>query len=312
MDADLNARFRLTLADVDAGGGSGGGGNTTSETTTGAGPLPGQRARTDLYNRIEPDSAPSDSGETNQTPDTEPAEGEPDSPPSEETDSAPAQTTEQEPGEPAQKGKQPKRDQRVSEAQRALHQTREEARLAREEAEKLKADLALAQKYVDFDKLRDYDKEQSTKDLDKPLTKRDLQELQKPQPRETDTTAKEEAERQKYLEGYVKKHPHMDHYLSSKEAYGVFLKTAEELGPEASLDEIGDAVADYFKKVDTERERKVAERITKQRRNITSGDVPRSVGTPKAGDEPEVVTDRPEDYVAERMARRARVTRPQT
>lgn len=313
MERDLFSRFRLTLADADAGGGSGGGGGMTPpEVETGTPPLPGFGARASIYAKVDPKPDSTDTPEGDTTDQTPPAQDQKksDAP---VQDSAPKPEGEGTEGTPQdQEGKKGKTDKRVADAQRMAHTKAEEARREREAREKAEAKLKLAEKYVDFEKLESFDKEQSAKDLDKPLTRRDLEEMKKPP--QPDSKADQEAEeraREKYLNDYYGKNPHVKPYVESGEAYGVFLKTAERLGPEASLDEIGEEVAEHFRKVDAERERKIQERLTKSRKHITQGDAPRSGGTPRGEDDEGPFVDDPKDEVSRRAAIRNRAFRPQ-
>jgi hypothetical protein len=214
----------------------------------------------------------------------------------------------------------PVAEKRVRDAQAALHtSTQENARLKREKAE-AEAKLAKVGKYVDLDKLEEHDKTEVEADLDKPVTKRDLEALKTaPPPAEqpSDSPSTLDAPtREKFLEDYYKNNSHVLPYAHSGEAYGVFLKEAERLGPEIAglseldqLAKIGDAVATHFRTKDAEREKAIAARINTKRENIGAGTLPGTGGAPGTG-EVEDPGDDPSAEVAHRNAQRNRVLRP--
>jgi len=211
-------------------------------------------------------------------------------------------------------------EKRVKDAQAALHaQTQENARLKREKAES-DAKLAKVGKYVDLDKLEEHDKTETEADLDKPVTKRDLESLKTApppaeQPSDSPSTLDAPA-REKFLSDYYAANAHVLPYAQSGEAYGVFLKEAERLGPEIAglseldqLTKIGDAVATHFRTKDADREKAIAARINTKRENIGAGSLPGTGGAPGTGDA-EDPGDDPGAEMAHRNAVRNRVLRP--
>jgi hypothetical protein len=214
----------------------------------------------------------------------------------------------------------PVAEKRVKDAQAALHvQTQENARLKREKAES-DAKLAKVGKYVDLEKLDEHDKTEVEADLDKPVTKRDLEALKTASPpaeQPSDSPSTLDAPtREKFLSDYYAANAHVIPYAQSGEAYGVFLKEAERLGPEIAglseldqLSKIGDAVSTHFRTKDVEREKAIAARLNTKRENIGAGSLPGTGGAPGTG-ETEDPGDDPAAEVAHRNAMRNRVLRP--
>lgn len=301
----------LTLEEPGSDGGAGGGGESPA---TGVPPLPSVSARERIYDHA--DAAPNSGSPGTEAP---PAPAADPAKPPVSPDSAKAGDATPDPD----KGKgtpDPVAEKRVKDAQAALHaQTQENARLKKDKAE-ADAKLAKVGKYVDLEKLEEHDRTETEADLDKPVTKRDLEALKTaPPPAEqpSDSPSTLDAPtREKFLSDYYEKNAHVLPYAQSGEAYGVFLKEAERLGPEIAglseleqLGKIGDAVSTHFRTKDAEREKAIAARINTKRENIGAGSLPGTGGAPGTG-EVEDPGDDPAAEVAHRNAQRNRVLRP--
>ena len=300
----------LTLAEPGSEGGSGGGGTPPE---SGLPPLPSTSARERIYEHA--DAAPNSGTDGAETPPAAP-DATPKPPASPDSakakDSAPAPAKGE--GTP-----DPVAEKRVKDAQAALtkaNQTLADERKARAAAE---AKVAKVSKYVDMEKLDVHDKEESDKELDQPVTKRDLEALKAAPPPPADAPSGSTLDpdtRQKFLDDYYTKNAHVKSYADSGEAYGVFLKAAERLGPEIAglseldqLSKIGEAVSEHFRTKDAERERQIAERLNIKRSNISAGGGLDSSGAPGTG-EAEDIGDDPGAEIAHRNAMRSRALRP--
>jgi hypothetical protein len=276
--------------------------------------LPSASARERIYDHA--DAAPNSGSEGAEAPPAPAAD--PAKPPA-SPDSAKAGDAATDPD----KGKgtpDPVSEKRVKDAQAALHtQTQENARLKREKAE-ADAKLAKVGKYVDLDKLEEHDRTETDAELDKPATRRDLEALKTApppaeQPSDSPSTL-DAGTREKFLSDYYATNAHVLPYAQSGEAYGVFLKEAERLGPEIAglseldqLAKIGDAVSTHFRTKDAEREKAIAAKLNIKRENIGAGSLPGSGGAPGTG-EADDPGDDPAAEVAHRNAMRNRVLRP--
>ena len=301
----------LTLEQPGSEGGSGGGGGIEPPAQeTGLPPLPSGRARSEIYDRADSTSG---KGDTTQHPPMEPekkVEGAPEGTAKPE-DSAPA------PEEKEKKGKAltPEQiaDKRVHDAQAdATRRAQENAELKKSLDEK-EARLKLAEKYVDFDKLSEFDKQQIEKEAGEPVSRKEFEERvkERSETKPTEPTAEEEERvRQQYMTGYVDKFPHMKGPIDEGLVYGVFLKTAEKMGPDATLDQIGDEVAGHFRKMEAEREKKVAEKLTVKKTALSQGEGLKSGGAPRSGEDEGPEVDDPAAEMAQRVARRNRTLNP--
>lgn len=306
----------LTLAEPGSDGGAGGGGESP---VTGVPPLPSVSARERIYDHADAD--PNSGSEGTEAPPAPAADSAkpPASLPSAGPDSAKAGDAIPDPD----KGKRtpdPVSEKRVKDAQGALTQANQvlaDERRARAAAE---AKLAKVGKYVDLEKLDEHDRTEMEADLDKPVTKRDLEALKTASPpaeQPSDSPSTLDAPtREKFLSDYYANNAHVLPYAQSGEAYGVFLKEAERLGPEIAglseldqLSKIGDAVATHFRTKDAEREKAIAARLNTKRENVGAGSLPGTGGAPGTG-EVEDPGDDPAAEVAHRNAVRNRVLRP--
>jgi hypothetical protein len=307
----------LSLAEpgTEGDGGSGGGGEAHAPASA-VGPLPASSAREKIYEAADSQAAGADV----------PAEGDkatPDATPPKEPSKEPQKDSAPD-GKPKSPGKDTKPDdpaeKRIKETQRAFHQKSEEAAKERKAREEAEAKLKMVEKYVDFQKLEEYDKAEEEKRLDQPLTRRDLEEIAKAKEEKTadDSLSSpiSEEDSQKFLDDYYGKNKHVIPYVESGEAYGVFLKTAEKMGPELQgispleqLERIGKAVSDYFLQRDKEREKQIAERINTRRSAISLGESLPSAGKPR-GDDPDDVGDDPKTEVSRRQSIRAQIFNP--
>jgi hypothetical protein len=303
----------LTLAEPGSEGGGGGGGEPDS-IPSGLPPLPSVSARERIYEHA--DAAPNSGTEG----ETAPAAA-PDStpkPPEPPPDSAKGK--EPIPAPPKADASDPVAEKRVKDAQAALTVKSQEAAVERKAREAAEAKLAKVGKYVDLDKLEAHDKEEAEKDKDRPVTVRDLEALKAnpaptPPPEERPSTLDGET-REKFLTDYYGRNAHVRPYAESGEAYGVFLKEAERLGPEIAalpeleqLQRIGEAVATHFRTKDATREKEIAERLNTSRTRIGLGTTPASGGAPGTG-EADDPGDDPGAEIARRNALRSRVFRP--
>jgi len=301
----------FTLAEPGSEGGSGGGGDLP---VSGIPPLPSVSARERIYDNA--DAAPNSGTEGTEAPPAPPAEpatppASPDSAKAGDAAAAPAKGKEGTPETVAEK--------RIRDAQAALHEsTQKLAKLAKEK-EASDAKLAKVGKYVDLDKLEEHDKTEVEKELDQPVTKRDLVALKAPAspvpPAESSSTL-DAPTKEKFLSDYYERNPHILPYAKDGQAYGVFLKEAERLGPEIAglseleqLTRIGDAVANHFRSADAEKERQIADRLNKKRSDISAGGLPPAGGAPGTG-EAEDAGDDPSVEISRRNAVRNRAFRP--
>jgi hypothetical protein len=297
----------LTLAEPGSDGGAGGGGEPPD---SGVPPLPSVSARERIYDHA--DASPNSGIEGAEAPPAPAAD--PAKPPG-TPDSAKAGEAIPDPD----KGKatpDPVAEKRVKDAQAALHiQTQENARLKKEKAES-DAKLAKVGKYVDFDKLEDHDRTESEKELDQPVTKRDLEALKPPAPAPESTDPLTAEERLSFLSDFYEKNPHVKPFAENKMAYGVFLAEAERLAPETAgkspleqLQIVGASVSAFFRNFDATKEKEIAERLNTKRANISAGSLPGSGGAPGTG-EAEDEGDDPGAEIAHRNAIRNRALRP--
>jgi hypothetical protein len=275
--------------------------------------LPSSSARERIYDNA--DAAPNSGTDGAETPPAAP-EATPKPPASPDSakakDSAPAPAKGE--GTP-----DPVAEKRVKDAQTALHAKAQEAAAEKKAREAAEAKVALYEKYVDPVKIVEHDKTESEKELDQPVTKRDLEALKAAPPAPEDAPSGSTLDpetRQKFLDDYYTKNAHVKSYADSGEAYGVFLKAAERLGPEIAglseldqLAKIGEAVSEHFRTKDSERERQIAERLNTKRSNISAGGGLDSSGAPGTG-EAEDVGDDPGAEIAHRNAMRSRALRP--
>ena len=302
----------LTLAEPGSEGGSGGGGEPLA---TGIPPLPSASARERIYDHA--DAAPNSESSGEKAP-TAPA-ADPATPPA-SPDSAKAGDAPAAPAKGAEGTPDPVAEKRVKDAQAALTKANQALAEERKKVAEAQGKVTLYEKYVDPVKIVEHDKTEVEKELDQPLTKRDLASL-KPasptaeQPPDTPSTL-DAPTREKFLSDYYATNAHVLPYAQSGEAYGVFLKEAERLGPEISglseldqLSKIGDAVATHFRARDAAKEKEIADRLNKKRTDISAGGLPPSGGAPGTG-EAEDPGDDPSAEFAHRNAVRNRVLRP--
>jgi hypothetical protein len=297
----------FSLAEPGTEGGSGGGGGTPSAPESGLPPLSAASAREKIYDSADSRDAGADAP-------AEGAQAKPDATPPAK-DSAPAD------GKPKDDGKGKADDaaeKRIKDTQRMAHEKAEEAAKEKKRADEAEAKLKKVGKYVDFDKLEEHDKTEEEKRLDQPLTRRDLKELQETQqpPAEPPTPSLSAEDSEKFLADYYDKNKHVVPYVESGEAYGVFLKTAEKMGPEIAglseveqLTKIGEAVSEHFRQRDAGKEREIAERLNTKRTAISSGGVP-PAGMQPRGEEPEDPGDGAHAEFERRQANRARIFNP--
>jgi len=213
----------------------------------------------------------------------------------------------------------PVAEKRVKDAQAAFTKGQQDLAAERKARKEAEAKIAKVSKYVDMEKLDAHDAEELDKELDQPVTKRDLEALKAASPPTEDAPSASTLDsetRQKFLDDYYTKNAHVKPYADSGEAYGVFLKAAERLGPEIAglseldqLAKIGEAVSSYFRTKDAEREKAIAERLNTKRSNISVGGGLDSAGAPGTG-EAEDVGDDPAAEVAHRKAAQSRALRP--
>jgi hypothetical protein len=275
--------------------------------------LPSASARERIYEHA--DAAPNSGTDGAETPPAAP-EATPKPPASPDSakakDSAPAPAKGE--GTP-----DPVAEKRVKDAQAAFTKGQQDLAAERKARKEAEAKIAKVSKYVDMEKLDVHDKEESDKELDQPVTKRDLEALKAapPPPEDAPSASTLDSEtRQKFLDDYYTKNAHVKPYADSGEAYGVFLKAAERLGPEIAglseldqLAKIGEAVSTHFRTKDSEREKAIAERLNTKRSNISAGGGLDSAGAPGTG-EAEDVGDDPAAEVAHRKAAQSRALRP--
>lgn len=310
----MSNNLLLTQAEPGSEGGGGGGGETPA---SGLPPLPSTSARERIYDNADasPNSgsdgveAPTATPEATPKPPADLQSAGPDS--AKAKDSAPAPAKGDTPD--------PVSEKRVKDAQAAFTKGQQDLAAERKARKEAEAKIAKVSKYVDMEKLDEHDKTESEKELDQPVTKRDLEALKAASPAPADTPSGSTLDpetRQKFLDDYYTKNAHVKSYADSGEAYGVFLKAAERLGPEIAglseldqLAKIGEAVSDHFRTVDSEREKKIAERLNTKRSNISAGGGLDSSGAPGTG-EAEDVGDDPAAEVAHRNAMRSRALRP--
>lgn len=319
---------RLTLAEPGAEGGSGGGGPAEPQ---GRIPQLSQAvARQEMENRLEsPDpnsggegTKPKDEGKPGE--EAPPAGVKPDSETA--TDGKPkaeGETSGEEPTDP---------EKRVDHAKAKMHAATTKAAQLERENETLRKELSdaktkvdLANKYVDWDKLTTYDKEQMEVELGRPLTRKDLQELKgmatgtppaEEPAKEAGKTADGEpsqADVDKFVEKFLTDNPHVLPYVDTGEAQGVVAKISAAVEKEHAdktplerLTELGKRVGDFFRKRDAEKEKEFADRLTTKRTALEQGGSPRASGgaPPTAGGDD--AADDPATYIAERQAQRAR------
>lgn len=259
----------LTLGDEGSDGGSGGG-DPTPPSQPDFGEAPPRNPRQAIYDKMDADSAPAEGTPTKETP--PPTQGA--APPAEpKPDSAPTPPTAEQIEE-----------KRIEDTQRAYHQSQEELKAEREKNAKLQAQIDLAAKYVDFDKLTEHDKREVLKRLEQPVTVKDLEDLKK------DLTSKSSPpetpapdgglpvnpeDRKAYLEKYLNENPHLIPYAKSGELGGVAVAIARA-NPELSVEEVGKRASQYFKDRDDQIRRKTEEDLTARKEALGGAGAPRA------------------------------------
>lgn len=321
---------RITLSDEGAEGGTGGGGPSSPGTL---GPIGSVVARQEMEKGLSPPDA--DSGKPGTKPE---GEGKP------EGGSPPVETKPDSEGKPEGKPetegeeKEPTDPEaRVVHAKARMHAATTKAAQLEKDNETLRKDnadatakVALANKYVDWDKLSAYDKEQVEVELGRPLTRKDLEELKsmavvgelpaKPVPEEG-MGGKLTKAQQEMVDGYVEKfliaNPHVLPYAQSREADGVVKKFSAEVEKELAgkselemLEETGKRVAEFFRKRDAEKLKEHSDKLTTRRTSLEQGGLPRAAGGSPPGSAGEEERDDPSEYVSERQARQARMLSP--
>lgn len=319
---------RLTLAEPGAEGGTGGGGPAPIQGTV---PQLSQAvARAEMENRLASPDPNSDGAGAHPEGEGTSAEG---APPAGVKPDSEDPTKGKPPAEGEEGGEEPTDpEKRVSHAKAKMHAaTTEAARLKkenedlREELTDAKAKVSLANKYVDWDKLSAYDKEQMETELGRPLTRKDLEELKSmaagkgagtEPPKDQGQPGGElsPAEVDTFVEKFLKDNPHVLPYVDTGEAQGVVAKVSAAVEKELAdktplerLQELGKRVGEFFRNKDAQREREAAERLTTRRTALDQAGGPRaSAGSPASAGGGDDNSDDPSTYVAEREARRFR------
>lgn len=316
---------RLSLAEPGAEGGSGGGGPLQPQGGPTLPPLSQTVARQEMEKGLA--SSDPDSGEQGANPEggkepgkeTPPVEVKPDSENPEKANTAP------EGEEEGEKSADP--ETRINQAKARMHAATTKAAKLEKELTDLKAKVDLANKYVDWDKLSAYDKEQVEAELGRPLTKKDLEELKTitattsptEEPESSESPADGEVEKSEvdtFVEKFLLDNPHVLPYIETGEADGVVAKLSTKIDtdpewakktPAQRLTELGKRVGDFFRNRDAEKEKAFAEKQTTRRTSLEHGGLPRAAGGAPPPAEGAQETDNPSEYIAERQARQARM-----
>ena len=301
----------LTLAEPGSEGGTGGGGPSAAPVS-GLPPLPSASSRERIY----------DASDAKAAPETPPAgAGETETPPAKDSEKPPADKGK---GKEADaEGTKADPEKRIKDTQAAYHKTREDLAAEKKAREESDRKLALAAKYVDFDKLAEHDKTQTEAELDTPVTKRELKVKE-----DAEAKAKADADRLRidaaekeatdaFVAKFVKDHPHVKVHLDSGAAKGVWEVEATRIwneSPDLSKAELMEkaalAVSDHFRKQDEANRKQIAKELTTRRESLDQGRTPLSGGQPGGGSEEEDVTDNPQAEFARRNAVRSRTLRP--